>query len=427
MVVRVEQMVYGGAGTGRDEHGAETAVPFSLPGELVQIETGEVLEASSVRVHPRCRHFGVCGGCQYQHVAYDAQVEIKRQLLHGILTEAGLDGLPEIEVRTADPWGYRNRIRLRVKMVDEAINLGYSRRASNDFLAITECPISAPDVWQAAEAILQLAEQDASWRQWLERATEVEIFAAIPDSGEPARIQLSFFLRDAEVARREPFAALCERLKAILPELTGAAAEIDPELGRRVRRSWDGAVWGAAGLVYPVGQAKYWVTRGAFFQVNRFLLPTMLELATAGRTGALAWDLFAGVGLFSKELAARLGHVVAVEGNPVAAADLARLAKNVRAVESATADFLRRAVLERDRPDLIVMDPPRAGVGTEPCNLLARIAVPAIVYVSCDPLTLARDLAVLTRAGYVLERVVLLDMFPQTFHLETIVWLRRSL
>jgi len=427
MVVRVGQMVYGGAGTGRDEQGRETPVPFSLPGELVRIETGEVLEASAVRVQPLCLHFGVCGGCQYQHAAYDAQVEIKRQLLHGILNDAGLDPLPGIEVRTAAPWGYRNRIRLRVENLDGAVRLGYNRRASNDFLAITECPISAPQVWQAAEAILRLAEQDASARQWLERATEVEIFAAIPDSGEPARVQLSFFLRDAEVARRESFVALCERLKVLLPELAGAGAEIDPELGRRVRRSWDGAVWGATGLVYPVGPGKYWVTRGAFFQVNRFLLPTMLELATARRTGALAWDLFAGVGLFSKELAAQFDQVVAIEGNPVGTADLARIAKNVRAVASSTADFLRRAVLERDRPELIVMDPPRAGAGTEACNLVGRIAAPAIVYVSCDPVTLARDLAVLTRAGYVLERVCMLDMFPQTFHLETIVWLRRSL
>jgi 23S rRNA (uracil1939-C5)-methyltransferase len=131
------------------------------------------------------------------------------------------------------------------------------------------------------------------------------------------------------------------------------------------------------------------------------------------------------VGLFSRALAGRFAEVVAVEGNAVAAADLGRLAKNVRAVKDATVDFLRRAVVERDRPELVVMDPPRAGVGAEGCGLLGKMGAAAMVYVSCDPVTLGRDLAVLARSGYRLERAWLVDMFPQTFHLETVVWLTR--
>jgi 23S rRNA (uracil1939-C5)-methyltransferase len=422
MVVQIERMVYGGAGIGRDEQGAEVALPFTLPGDLVGIASAggvEVSTASDARIEPRCGHFGACGGCQYQHAEYGAQLEIKRTILQELLVQLGR--VPEIEVRSGEPWGYRNRVRMRLATVDGVVRVGYSRRASNDFLPIRECPIAAPVLWRAAEALIQLAAGDAAARRWLEQVSEVEMFC----SGDQARVQLAFFLHDAEVARREPLAGLCERLKLLLPELVGTGAEMDGKLGRQARRAWAAAAWGVTGLVYEAAGERYWVSRGAFFQVNRFLIDTMVELAVEARTGRLAWDLFAGVGLFSKALCRNFAEVVAVEGNPAASGDLAKLAKNVRAVAGSTVEFLSRAVLERERPELVVMDPPRAGVGVDGCGLLGRICAPEMVYVSCDPVTLARDLAALERAGYRLERVVMVDMFPQTFHLETVVWLRR--
>ena len=236
MVLRIERMEYGGAGSGKATDELDTSVAFTLPGELVEFDPAaaellRVIEASPARVVPRCQHFGACGGCQLQHADYAAQVEFKRQILRGILERAGLHQLPEIETRAGEPWGYRNRIRLRMQVADGSLRLGYSRRASNDFLPIRECPIAAPVVWRAAEALLHLA-GDAGALRWLERVSEVEIFAAIPDSGDPAKVQLSFFLVDSEAARREPFAGICERLKVLLPEIAGASAEIDPEAGR---------------------------------------------------------------------------------------------------------------------------------------------------------------------------------------------------
>jgi 23S rRNA (uracil1939-C5)-methyltransferase len=130
------------------------------------------------------------------------------------------------------------------------------------------------------------------------------------------------------------------------------------------------------------------------------------------------------VGLFSRALAKTFQQVVAVEA---AANDLSKSFRGPgrRAVETTTAEFLRSAVVQRERPQLIVMDPPRAGVGAEVCALLARVAVPEIVYVSCDPATLARDLKSLVGTGYNLVELHMVDMFPQTFHLETVVILRR--
>ena len=188
---------------------------------------------------------------------------------------------------------------------------------------------------------------------------------------------------------------------------------------------------GASGLNYcvavsPPPDETYWITRGGFFQVNRFLLETLVQLATHNRTGSLAWDLYAGVGLFSRILARSFTQITAVESNPTAAADLrstlAKLSPTSAVIESTTLEFLHRAVLDRDRPDLIVLDPPRAGVGAEACDLLNRIAAPTRGYVSCDPTTLARDLATL-QPFYTISALHLVDLFPQTSHLETVVLL----
>ena len=197
--------------------------------------------------------------------------------------------------------------------------------------------------------------------------------------------------------------------------------------GRRNERAKDGVGWGVAGLGYEAAGRRYWVSRGGFFQVNRFLIEELVRVVTAGRKGALVWDLYAGVGLFSQALAEGFEQVVAVEGGETAARDLAGGLKKLggRAVWATTVDFLRDAVVQRERPELVVMDPPRAGVGAEVCALLARVAAKEMVYVSCDPVTLSRDLRMMVDSGYRISELHLVDLFPQTFHMETVVVLRR--
>ena len=193
------------------------------------------------------------------------------------------------------------------------------------------------------------------------------------------------------------------------------------------------AKWGATSLIYPAAGFDYRVDHGAFFQVNRWLVDALVKSVTANLKGQLAWDLFAGVGLFARALTAGFTRVVAVESAPSATQALAANLKGTRGipVRATTLDFLRR---ERDPdgarpgltvPDLIVVDPPRAGLGPEITTLLSQIAAPALVYVSCDPATLARDLRALLAGGYQIESITLADLFPQTFHLETVVHLRR--
>ena len=469
--VRIETPLYGGESRGHAANGAVVTVPFTLPGELVELgnlaptqaaEAPRILEPASDRVAPACAHFGLCGGCQYQHASYPAQLALKQTILRDTLTQSGLTELPAIATHSAEPWHYRNRIRMRLATVDGQLRAGYNRRATQpnqepQFLPITECPIATPLLWRAAEALASLGSVspplDATAQRWLTAAVEAELFT----NGDQTKLQLTLFTRTAQ--RKQPsttdpgFTKLCLALQRLIPELTGAGIALLPaqsnDRGRRFERPKPGPQWGSPGLLYatpPSSEATaeaspdtspdqaFWITRGGFFQINRLLLPELARIATFGRSGALAWDLYAGVGLFTRALAESFQQVVAVEAAESAATDLARALKGAeprtgqsghRAVASTTLDFLQSAVLQRERPDLIVMDPPRAGVGAEVCALLNRLQTPEIVYVSCDPVTLARDLALLVEGGYRLAELHLVDMFPQTFHMETVAILRR--
>jgi 23S rRNA (uracil1939-C5)-methyltransferase len=440
MRLQIGKIVYGGAGLGYQTDGADAGkavfVPLTLPGEEVEAALsadksgyGEasllrVVEASPERVVAGCRHFGECGGCQLQHAAYRAQMQIKTEILRETLERAGLSSLPEVQAHAGEPWGYRNRIRLRVAVIDGAIRLGYNRRGGNDFLAINECPIAAPLLWRAGSALLQLAASHAVVERWMRAVVEVEFFANADES----KLQMTVFVRKELSAGFDDF---CGRLKVLVPELVGAGVSIlakeSAQKKRREERPVAGARWGADGLLYTVAGTDYWVSRGGFFQVNRFLVDEMVRVVTEGRRGRLSWDLYAGVGLFSRALVRGFERIVAVEGDETAAADLGRALKGegMRAVQASTVEFLRDAVVQRERPELVVMDPPRAGVGAEVCALLARVEAAEMVYVSCDPVTLSRDLKAMVDSGYRIKELHLVDMFPQTFHLETVAMLRR--
>jgi 23S rRNA (uracil1939-C5)-methyltransferase len=434
MKLQIEKMVYGGSGLAHQTEGKDAGrtvfVPFTLPGELVEARILEqksafgeaallrVMTASEDRIEPRCSHFGQCGGCNYQHATYAIQVKFKSAILHETLERAGLTALPTIQTHLGDPWAYRNRIRLRVVDLDSTLKVGYNKRGSNDFLPIHECPISAPLLWRAAEILLQIAKENTAAARWIFGATEVEFFA----TSDETKLQMTIFTRKSQPG----LAAFCDRMHKLIPELRGAESTLAPTEGpqRRARSPRQLESWGAEGLVYSTSGEDYWVSRGGFFQVNRFLIDVLVQIVTTSRQGSLAWDLYAGVGLFSRALSRTFQQVVAVEA---AATDLSRSFKGPgkRTVEATTVEFLRSAVVQRERPELIVMDPPRAGVGAEVCTLLARVSVPEIVYVSCDPGTLARDLRALAASGYTIAELHMVDMFPQTFHLETVAFLRK--
>ncbi len=427
--LRIDKMLYGGSGVA--DTGA--TMPFVLTGELVEI-TGsaqpKILETSLDRVVPGCIHFGACGGCQYQHASYPAQLAIKQAILRDTMSAAGVANLPAIESHSAEPWHYRNRIRLRVGEVHGEVCVGYNRydaTGGDPLIPIAMCPIAASVLIGAAMKLVELAKSTAAIQTWLAAAIELELFTNADD----AAFQITLF------TRRPPhtdFAAFCIAAQRAIPQLAGAGVALLPRnplpQGRRSERPRLGPQWGTRGLIYSVDQAPHWVSRGAFFQVNRFLVSTLARLATASHSGSLAWDLYAGVGLFSRILAEQFQQVIAVEASEPAATDLAAALSKAprgrqhRAFAATALEFLQAAVVQRDRPSLVLMDPPRAGVGPEVCALLGRIRAHELVYVSCDPVTLARDLAVLSSYGYAVTALHLVDMFPQTFHIEAVAILR---
>jgi 23S rRNA (uracil1939-C5)-methyltransferase len=268
-----------------------------------------------------------------------------------------------------------------------------------------------------------------------------------------SEVLLAVWLRDQDGVKQAAagLEKLCDALRKLLPALTGAICNApgiaahrggapagrhkrqrceDAQHGEREGREL--ASWGVPRMTYQVAGIAYRVSLGAFFQVNRMLTGKLVELSTGSRRGALAWDLYAGVGLFSCVLASHFEQVVAVEGAPVSCDDLrANLGAPHRAVESSTVGFLRREVARRSpktalaQPEFVLVDPPRAGLGEEAVHLLAQIGPPEITYVSCDPATLSRDLRRLLDSGYKLEGLHLIDLFPQTFHLETVAMLTR--
>jgi 23S rRNA (uracil1939-C5)-methyltransferase len=432
--LRVDRVVYGGYGLARPDAGqAVSLIPFSLQGELVEVAPSatkdelqlvRVIEPSAERVEPGCPHFGVCGGCHLQMASYAEQLRIKAGVLLESLARAGVKDVPEIATHAAEPWHYRNRIRLHVTNENGSVRLGYRKRASTEILPIRTCPISAPLLWQTAEALLQFAKGNPAMRRWIESSREVEFFC----DGDMSRLQITLFISSGEqpaLPSADSFLTSFAALQKDVPELAGAGAlRVHPRTGQVQSEI---ASWGAAGISYEVVGECYWVARGGFFQVNRSLLPTMVELVCANRKGQIAWDLFAGVGLFARILARSFERVTAVEANPAAGGELAaalqRIGPQHRAVTAVIVNFLRNAAVQRERPDLVVLDPPRAGAGAEVCDLLARVAPREVVYVSCDPVTLGRDLAIL-QAKYTIERLHLVDLFPQTYHQEAVVELR---
>ena len=418
-------------------------IPFTLPGEQVETAPLRILVPSPDRVVPPCPHFGLCGGCQLQHAAYPAQLANKAAQVLTLLTPTGIP-LPDLQVHPSPPLAYRNRIRLTLAEVDGTLRAGYILHPAAEssslprpgpgralpmslpFLPIQTCPIAAPILWQTAETLLEIA--NGAPGHWLRLTDQLELFTNADESA----LQFTVYLRPS---RNQPatrlLAILCDHLRTRIPQLTGAGIALlpaaTPQRSRRTEHARPGPTWGSPGLTYKVGDLTYWVPRTAFFQVNRFLTPELISIVTANRTGALAWDLYAGVGLFSRALARSFAEVVAVEAaEPAATALAATKLPNLHAVKASTLDFLQSAVLQRERPGLIVLDPPRSGAGPEVCALLARVAAPTLVYVSCGPQSLPADLVTLTSAGYTLTALHLVDLFPQTHHLETIAILNRA-
>lgn len=440
-------MIYGGDGLARlpaDERGRGKAVflPFVLERErveasLIEEKSGfargraeKIVQTSPDRVQARCPYFTRCGGCQYQHTTYEHQLEIKAAILRENLRRITKLDLPyDLQVHSREPWGYRNRTRMRVQSERE-FALGYYRFGSHELLPVEECPISSPAINRAIGAVWELGRK----QEIHSGVREIEFFASADDS----ELLIDVYVNHGDRAGREkqvrrfarndedtsPFLRAAEQLRATVPGATGVVvfpAQTFP--GGRKSEESPLATAGTTHLQYKTRQTAYRVSAGSFFQVNRFLTDELVATVTQGKSGGTALDLYAGVGLFSAVLSREFERVIAVESSPQSCSDLAYNAPgNVKAVRATVEEYVRKSPV---RADLVIVDPPRGGLGEKVSRAIAESGAPALTYVSCDPATLARDLVVLLGAGYRVEQAHLVDLFPQTFHLETVLHLTR--
>ncbi|MGA9529206.1 MAG: class I SAM-dependent RNA methyltransferase [Terriglobales bacterium] len=458
MILSIEKLIYGGDGLARTPPGPDgrsmaVFVPFVLPGESVEADIRQekpgfargtvtrLVETSPERIAPGCPYFEKCGGCNYQHIRYEQQLEIKVQILRETFERVGKITLPdEIRLHPSPPWNYRNRTRLQVRTAFSVhpedgqsggskkpeFALGYFRFGSHQFLPVRECPISSPLINRAIARLTELGGLNCP-----AAVEELELFADAEDEH-----LLGWAFCRSDVGGKDPagknigekdLLSWAEAVRAELPTLTGLTffpsrrrTEDDaPSNSKPLAHS------GAVAIRYRTPQHDYQVSAGAFFQVNRHLVDELSALITSGVSGEVGLDLYAGVGLFSVPLSHRIHHIFAVEASQTSFGDLRQnVPASVKAVGALAEDYLRSRSV-RIRPDLVVLDPPRTGAGKAVVRSLIELGAQHICYVSCDPATLARDLAPLLGAGYRIEKAHLFDMFPQTFHIESVILLAR--
>jgi len=425
LTLQLTGIAHGGEALGRAE-GKVVFVPYSIPGETVRAQVVEekerwararlleVLEPSPDRVEPPCPYFGpgLCGGCQWQHIAYPRQLALKQEIVRDQLQRLGHIDDPPVRATLAvgDPWGYRNHVQFSL---DREGATGFRVGGSHDVIPVDRCLLLS-SVLDELHGALDLALPELtrlSLRTGLAGSEQMVILET--RDGEAPELELDLPLSVVLLRRREP------------PVILAGRAYIEEEVA---------------------GQ-RYRVSAGSFFQVNtagaEALVETVAAFLEPGPDDRLL-DAYSGVGLFGLALAARVAEVIGVEVSPSAALDFAWNSDalgldNVTLIEGPVEEVLASWADAGESPlpqaadddelflesfgaqvDLAVIDPPRQGMGTEAVAALARMGPRRVAYVSCDPATLARDAEAFAKVGYRLADVQPVDMFPQTYHVESV-------
>lgn len=396
----VTTLTYGGDALGRLPDGRALFVPFALPGEKVRVrlveekrgharaELLEVITPSAERISPRCIHFGLCGGCHYQHLPYGAQASAKQQILIDQLQRLGGIANPPVHptVLAPQPYYYRNHVEFHLTP-DGA--LGYYKFRENKVFAIQEChlpegPLNT--VWPQLdfEALPDIE------RVGLRLGVEEDV-QLILEGSDPQPPEFSVEDLPLSAVHLSPAGPLV---------MAGSEYTIIEVLGRPFR-----------------------VSAGSFFQVNTPMAAAMVEHLLANLELTLAMtvlDVYCGVGLFSAFLAPSVGRLIGIEAAPSAAEDfVANLDEyeNVELYEGSAEEVLPQLDVQ---PQVILVDPPRAGIDRHAMDVILAVQPATLAYISCDPATLARDAKRLVAGGYRLAQATPFDLFPQTFHIESI-------
>jgi 23S rRNA (uracil1939-C5)-methyltransferase len=410
LILRPSSPAHGGTSVARDD-GKVWLVSYALPGEVVEAEprgrqggvavaaATRVIESSPHRVEAPCPYFGACGGCQLQHAAYAHQLELKRQVVDEAWARAGLRLPPDTPVLGMDdPWRYRIRGEFEAVAGVEGWRFGFHRQRSHQVLPIDSCLIHDERIERALPAFARAANE-------LKLTGLQNLLLTVEPNGKGLLWRLRFHGREPKWPREE----FAHRVADLLPD----AVLLDDAMSLEF--------WG---LTFRARSDTFVQTN---YQQMLVLYRTALEMLGARPTDRVL-DLYAGIGTISVAVARAAAGVTAIEENP-RAVQLGRL--NAR-INSSHIEYLPGKVetvlrqIKLGQHQAVILDPPRAGCEPAALAELIRLGAERLVYVSCEPSTHARDLIALVRGGYRVRRAAIVDMFPQTYHIESVALLERN-
>lgn len=439
--LRIDSLGSEGQGVGRYE-GMAVFVPFALPNELVKAhiikvaknyavgKLIKVIEPSKVRREPRCSSFTRCGGCNLMHMDYAAQLEYKRGLVENAFARiAKIEGVHvENTIGMDEPYHYRNKAAFPFAMVDGRMCFGFFAPRSHRLIPIDGCFIEQEPLYNVASAVHCWAEENdiqpydeetgsGTIRHVVSRiTTSGDIMAVIVTKGRPKKLnKLVDMLKER-----------CEGIKSIILNRN------DEDTNVIFGRSYE-TLWGEDTLTENLCGFEFSVSAASFLQVNPVqteCLYAQVEAFLPEKDGFEAIDVYCGTGTISMILSKRAKHVTGIENIKPAVEDAARNAErngagNADFICADAAEALPELIEKGRRPDVIVIDPPRKGCDKAVLNAITGSAVQRVIYVSCDPATLARDVRILVDGGYSIQKVQPIDMFPQTAHVETVCLLSK--
>lgn len=428
MELTIEKLVYGGEGLARTPEGEVIFVPLSAPGETIEAErvVGRQKPAkasikalrspSADRVEPACEIFGQCGGCQWQHLSLDAQWDWKQKIVAESLARLGK--LPDVAVAkiispSTDGWQARNRVQW--ELVPDAANqsckLGYHAAESHTVVEFNHCPIIPAPLNQLAQRLRELAQQTPQIA-----AKRFRVEACIS----PHETILLIFTGEKNSALHP----LAEQLMQDFPALEGVCW-----IDNQQKDAPPKTIAGQSSLQFALAGKQYRVSAGQFFQTSYAGAEVLLQVLDQWLPGPITslLDVYAGVGLFSVHLAQRTQRILTIESSSGAEADAFENfgLNGITNVAWKTSDARQALRALKEDFEVAIVDPPRGGCQPEVLDWLSEHIEKQLIYVSCNPTTLARDLKHLVAQGWNIDAVQPVDMFPQTYHVETLVNLSR--
>ena len=418
-------------------------VPLSAPGDRVRARIisvqknyarallENVLESSSRRVSASCRHFEDCGGCSLQHLEYDEQLRLKRETVVQALQRLG--GLaPEVlpVLGMNEPWRYRNKSPFPLKMEGKELQAGFFRSRTHQIVNLEHCPIQHPLIEKAFHIARNLIREMAITVYDEERHKGLLRHLVIRASHFEGKVLVILVTNGRDFKRSRSFA---ESLTSRLPELGGIVQNINTRRGNVIFGTDSVTLWGKGYLLEKLGHIQYVVSAGSFFQVNTPQAEVLLRQVEkyAGLTGSeTIFDLYCGAGTIALYLSRRAGKVVGIESYPPAVDDARKNAElngisNAEFFSGLSETLFPDLIQKGYSPDVVIVDPPRKGCSQKLLSAIADVKPHRLIYVSCNPSTLARDLRYLYEQGYNVLEVQPIDMFPHTAHVETVVLITR--